>query len=93
VNKQAIVFWGTMYIALAIPAAMLLGRLLRRALCRSIPSFWVQPGYQLPCPDCGGLVEIRWQEDGIWLCCAACGSLLSAERYQWLRESKFEPAD
>lgn len=92
-SKQLIVLWGTIYIVLAIPVAMLAGRLICRAALRSVPAIWVQPGHQLFCHVCGGTVDVRGQEDGIWLSCADCGSMLPADQYQRLLEHRLPSAD
>lgn len=90
-NWRTIGTWSTIYIALALPSAILLGKLLHQAALRSIPAIWVEPGHHLPCFSCGEEVQVHWQEDGIWLCCPICRSKLPAERYQVLMHREEQP--
>lgn len=92
INWRTIGTWSAIYIALAFPLAILLGRLLHRAALHSIPAAWVDDSQQLPCFSCGQTVQLSWEEDGIWLCCASCHSRLPAERYQLLWQQKQRPA-
>lgn len=91
-NWRTLGSWCAIYITLAIPLAICRCKVLHQAALRSIPAIWVEPGHQLSCLTCGGqTVQVRWQEDGIWLCCPECHSRLPAERYQLLLEQNIEP--